>query len=172
MNTTRILFVSIEGLSCDLAWRVSREGYDVKFHIQNEADQLIGDGFVEKSYDLEKDIEWADIVVFDDVLGYGAMAEDLRKTGKQVIGGTRYTDRLEDDRSFGQEELRRHGVGIIPFADFTSFDDAIDYVTKNPARYVIKPSGEAQNIKRLLFVGEEEDGKDIIHVLESYKRAY
>jgi phosphoribosylamine---glycine ligase len=134
--------------------------------------QLIGDGFVEKSYDLEKDIEWADVVVFDDVLGYGAMAEDLRKTGKQVIGGTRYTDRLEDDRSFGQEELRRHGVGIIPFADFTSFDDAIDYVTKNPARYVIKPSGEAQNIKRLLFVGEEEDGKDIIHVLESYKRAY
>ena len=39
----------------------------------------------------------------------------------------------------------------------------------NPSRYVIKPSGEAQNIKRMLFVGEEEDGKDIIQVLRAYK---
>ncbi|MCA9400271.1 MAG: phosphoribosylamine--glycine ligase, partial [Candidatus Omnitrophica bacterium] len=34
------------------------------------------------------------------------------------------------------------------------------------------PSGEAQNIKRLLFVGEEEDGKDVIQVLEAYKKAW
>ena len=42
----------------------------------------------------------------------------------------------------------------------------------NPAPYVIKPSGEAQNIKRLLFVGQEDDGKDIIHVLETYKKIH
>ena len=41
---------------------------------------------------------------------------------------------------------------------------------KNPAKYVIKPSGEAQNIKMFLFVGEEDDGKDVIQVLETYKR--
>jgi phosphoribosylamine--glycine ligase len=35
---------------------------------------------------------------------------------------------------------------------------------------VIKPSGEAQNYKRLLFVGEEEDGKDVIQMLEAYKK--
>ena len=40
----------------------------------------------------------------------------------------------------------------------------------NPDRYVIKPSGEAQNVKRLLFVGEEEDGRDVIQVLEDYKK--
>ena len=43
---------------------------------------------------------------------------------------------------------------------------------KNPNRYVIKPSGEAQNDKRLLFVGEEEDGRDVVQVLEDYKRAW
>ena len=42
----------------------------------------------------------------------------------------------------------------------------------NPNRYVIKPSGEAQNLKGLLFVGEEEDGRDVIEVLEDYKRAW
>ena len=42
----------------------------------------------------------------------------------------------------------------------------------NPNRYVIKPSGEAQNLKGLLFVGEEEDGRDVVEVLEDYKRAW
>ena len=46
------------------------------------------------------------------------------------------------------------------------------FVKANPNRYVIKPSGEAQNLKGLLFVGEEEDGRDVIEVLEDYKRAW
>ena len=53
-----------------------------------------------------------------------------------------------------------------------AFDDAIAFVRANPNRYVIKPSGEAQNLKGLLFVGEEEDGRDVIEVLEDYKRAW
>jgi phosphoribosylamine--glycine ligase len=110
--------------------------------------------------------------VFDDVLGMGTEAARLRKKGKAVVGGTPYTDRLEDDRSFGQTELKAFGIPIIPFEGFTSFGDAIEYVKANPARYVIKPSGEAQNVKRLLFVGEEEDGQDVIHVLESYEKVY
>ena len=95
----------------------------------------------------------------------------LRAAGKKVIGGTPYTDRLEDDRSFGQEELKNAGVNIIPYGEFSSFDDAIDHVEQNPGRYVIKPSGEAQNVKRRLFVGEEDDGQDVIHMLEAYKKA-
>jgi phosphoribosylamine--glycine ligase len=90
--------------------------------------------------------------------------------GRKVVGGTEYTDRLEDDRAFGQEELKRVGINIIPYQEFTSFDEAIKYVEANPSKYVIKPSGEAQNIKRMLFVGEEDDGKDIIQVLEAYKK--
>ena len=50
--------------------------------------------------------------------------------------------------------------------------DLTQAVKKNPDRYVIKPSGEAQNVKRRLFVGEEEDGDDVIRMLEAYKRAF
>jgi phosphoribosylamine--glycine ligase len=110
--------------------------------------------------------------VFDDVLGHGTLADELRRSGKLVVGGTPYTDRLEDDRAFGQEELKAAGVSIIPQANFESFDDAMAYVAANPNRYVIKPSGEAQNLKRLLFVGEEDDGRDVLQVLEDYKRAW
>lgn len=166
------LFVSLTALINDIAWQVHKEGHDVKYFIQNEEDREIADGFVPKTNDWQKDVDWADVIVFDDVLGQGTHAEKLRRKGKFVVGGTAYTDALEDDRTFGQEELKKFGVNIIPYEDFTSFDAAIDYVEANPNRYVIKPSGEAQNIKRLLFVGEEDDGKDVLQVLEAYKKAW
>jgi len=168
----RFLFVSIGALISDIAWQVVKEGHDVKYFIESDSEKSIGDGFVPKVDAWEPHVDWADVIVFDDVLGLGEMAQKLRADGKHVVGGTVYTDRLEDDRSFGQEELKRHGVSIIPFQEFTDFDSAISYVEQNPSAYVIKPSGEAQNIKRLLFVGREDDGKDVIHVLQSYKAVY
>jgi len=167
----KYLFVSLDGLIGDIAWEVVKEGHDVKFYINDPAEKEIADGFVPKTDNWEADVDWADLIVFDDVLGQGTHAERLRKAGKLVVGGTPYSDRLEDDRGFGQQELKNAGVSIIPQENFTSFDDAIAWVRANPGRYVIKPSGEAQNYKRLLFVGEEEDGHDVIQVLGDYKAA-
>ena len=168
----KLLFVSYDGLIGDIAWECVKEGEDVRFWIKDPEEKEIADGFVPKSDDWKKDVGWADVVVFDDVLGMGEMAQEVRKAGVKVVGGSPYTDRLEDDRGFGQQELKAAGVSIIPQQNFTSFDDAIAFVKGAPNRYVIKPSGEAQNYKRLLFVGEEEDGRDVIQVLEDYKRAW
>ncbi|MEQ1875690.1 MAG: phosphoribosylglycinamide synthetase C domain-containing protein [Bdellovibrionia bacterium] len=172
MEKKKFLFVSLSGLIGDIAWQVVKEGHDVKYFIQAESERDIADGFVPKTNNWEADVEWADVIVFDDTLGQGAKAHELRTQGKLVVGGTAYTDRLEDDRSFGQEELKKAGINIIAYKEFTSFDDAIEHVRTNPDRYVIKPSGEAQNVKRRLFVGEEEDGHDVIGVLEAYKKAH
>ena len=172
MEPKKFLFVSLDALSVDLAWQIIKEGNQVKYYVQNKEESEVGDGFVPKISDWEKETEWADIIVFDDVLGQGTKAKKLRNKGKFVIGGTPYTDSLEDDRAFGQEELKRFGVPIIPYKDFTSFDEAIEFVKQNPGKYVIKPSGQSQNIKGLLFVGEEEDGKDVIQVLGDYKKSW
>src|SRR5271154_750754 len=172
MDKRKFLFVSLSGLIGDIAWQVLKEGHDVRYYIDNEKERDIADGFVPKSKDWERDTKWADIIVFDDTLGQGARAQALRAQGKKVIGGSAYSDNLEDDRSFGQEELKKAGVNIIPYQDFDSFDPAIEFVMKNPDRYVIKPSGEAANVKRRLFVGEEEDGQDVIRMLEAYKKAF
>ena len=172
MDKKNFLFVSLSGLISDIAWQVSKEGHEVRYFIADKKERDIADGFVAKSKDWEKDKDWADIIVFDDTLGQGEKAQALRKEGKPVIAGTAYGDKLEDDRSFGQEELKKAGVNIIPYGEFDSFDNAIEHVTQNPGRYVIKPSGEAQNVKRRLFVGEEEDGQDIIRMLEAYKKAF
>jgi phosphoribosylamine--glycine ligase len=172
MERKKFLFVSIDALISDIAWQVVKEGHEVKYFIETPSEKDIADGFVPKTSDWKKEIDWADVIVFDDVLGQGAKAQKLREEGKLVVGGTPYTDMLEDDRGFGQDELKKAGVNTIPSWNFTSFDDAISFVQEHPNKYVIKPSGEAQNIKQLLFVGEEEDGKDVIQVLEHYKKAW
>ncbi len=171
MESKKFLFVSWDGLIGDIAWQLVKEGHEAKYYIREEEEKEVADGFVQKVNDWKAEADWADVIVFDDVLGQGTEAKKLRDQGKFVIGGTPYTDRLEDDRAFGQEEMKKKGIPIIPYRDFTSFDDAINFVKENPGQYVIKPSGEAQNIKKLLFVGEEEDGKDVIQVLSDYKKA-
>lgn len=168
----KFLFVSKDALISDIAWQAVKEGQEVKYFIENKSEDDIANGFVPKTKDWRQDINWADVIIFDDVLGQGTIADELRKKGKRVIGGTPYTDRLEDDRSFGQSELKKHGVKIIPYWNFDNFDKAISFVKEHPDEYVIKPSGEAQNIKRLLFVGMEKDGSDVIRVLSSYKKVW
>jgi phosphoribosylamine--glycine ligase len=171
MESKKFLFVSIIGLCLDMAWQVQNEGHKVKLFIDDD-DDGIGDGFFEKVKNWKAEVDWADVIVFDDVEGQGAYAERLRAQGKLVFGGSAYTDRLEDDRSFGQEELKKHDIPTLSYGTFTDFDEAIQYVTDNPGAYVLKPSGQAQNYKGLLFVGQEEDGTDIIRMLETYKRAW
>ena len=172
MDPKNFLFVSYDALIVDIAWQILKEKHNVKFCIEAASEKEVADGFIPKIDDWKKEIDWADVIIFDDVLGMGAEAKKVREQGKAVIGGTPYTDKLEDDRAFGQEELKRNGVSILPYKEFTSFDEAIKFVQENPGRYVIKPSGEAQNIKGLLFIGEEEDGKDVIQVLGDYNKAW
>ena len=172
MDSKKFLFVSYEALIGDVALQVIQEGHTVKYYIKDPAEKEIADGFVPKVDDWKKEVGWADIIIFDDVLGMGAEAKKLRDQGKLVVGGTPYTDELEGDREFGQDELKKYGVSIIPNWNFSSFPEAIEFVEKNPARYVIKPSGKVQNNKRLLFVGEEEDGRDVLQVLKAYQESW
>ena len=37
---------------------------------------------------------------------------------------------------------------------------------------MIKPLGEVQNVKRLLYVGNEDDGSDVVDVLKAYRKAW
>ena len=74
----RFLFVSIDGLIGDIAWQVVKEGQEVRYFIESEDEREIGDGFVPKVKDWESSVDWADVIVFDDVLGQGAKAEGLR----------------------------------------------------------------------------------------------
>jgi phosphoribosylamine--glycine ligase len=169
----KVLMVSNYALASDLAWQLVKEGHVVKFYIGDKASKDTADGFVDKVDDWKEHSAWADLIIFDDCLGFGKEAEKLRKEGKFVVGGTAYSDRLEDDRQFGQDEMQSVGITVLPHWDFMgdrNFDDAIKFVKENPGRYVLKPCGKIANEKELLFVGAEEDGMDMLQVMEHYKK--
>ena len=167
----KFLFVSRWGETMDIAYTTLLEGNDVKFCVEDKASREIGFGFVKQVRKWETHVDWADVVVFD-YTGYGKQCEQLRQSGKLVVGGTEYTDKLELDRDFGQSELRKHKIKTLPSKEFNSFQDAISYIEKNPNAYVIKPCGEIQDIKQLLFVGNDDEGLDAIRVLKAYELSW
>lgn len=168
----KFLFVSLESLSGDLAWSLVKEGHEVKSYIKAKTDVDVYTGFIERIPTWESYIDWADVIVFDDI-EFGLQADKLRKKGKKVVGGSVYTDRLEIDREFGQAELRKYGVNTLPSQNFLNYDEAINFIRTNPGRYVFKPSGNTPSGgKGLLFTGQEEDGKDLIELLEQNKTVW
>jgi len=167
----KILVVSRVGCVGDLCRQLLAEGNTVRYFIESKGDKDVSDGFVEKVDDWKAMKDWADLIIFDDS-DFGKDADALRKEGKAVVGGTVYTDKLEDDRDFGQQEMKAAGMTILPNWNFSNFDEAISFVKANPDRYVVKPSGSAQNDKVLSFVGQEEDGLDVVAMLERYRKSW
>ncbi|MEK7076037.1 MAG: phosphoribosylamine--glycine ligase [Patescibacteria group bacterium] len=164
----KFLFISLESLSGDLAWKIKNEGHEVKCYIKQVSDEY--DGILEKVPEWKSLTDWADVIVFDDV-GFGKEADQLRRAGKAVVGGSEYTDRLEEDREFGQTEMKRLGMLTLPSWNFSNYDEAIQFIKNNPGRYVYKPSGlSAGDFRGLLFSGKEEDGKDLYEILEQNKK--
>ena len=170
ISPKKFLFASWESLSGDLALQLKKEGHEVKISVKADCDQDVYDGFLEKVDDYKKFIDWADVVVFDDV-GFGEEADKLRKSGKLIVGGSAYTDKLEEDREFGQSEMKRVGMLTLPHWDFTDHDLALKFIEENPGRYVYKPSGfMGSDSKGLLFLGKEDDGKDLHEIIRSNKK--
>jgi len=168
----KFLLVSLESLSGDLAWQLTKEGHLVKAYIKAKSDTDVYNGFIEKVDNWESYKDWADVIIFDDV-EFGEAADKLRKSGKLVIGGSAYTDKLEIDREFGQMEMKKHDINILPQWQFSNYDQAIEFIRNNPDRYVFKPSGNVPSSgKGLSFLGEEEDGKDILLLLEQNKNVW
>ncbi|MDD5417679.1 MAG: phosphoribosylamine--glycine ligase [Candidatus Nanoarchaeia archaeon] len=168
----KFIFISNESLSGDVAWQLKKEGHEVKIFIESKSDIDVYEGFLDKVENWEEHIGWADVIVFDDV-GFGKKAEELRAQGKLVVGGSIYTDRLEDNREFGQDEMKRVGMTILPHWDFANFDSAIEFIKNNPSKYVFKPSGTiSSDMKGILFLGEEDDGKDLVQILEQNKKTW
>ena len=168
----KFLFVSLESLSGDLAWQLKKEGHQVKVFIKAKYDADVYSGFLEKVDAWEPYKDWADVIIFDDV-GFGEIADKLRKQGKLVIGGSQYTDKLEIEREFGQNELKRSGVNILPSWQFSNYDEGIKFIKENPDRYVLKPTGNTPSIgKGLLLLGQDENGKDLLELLEQNKEIW
>jgi phosphoribosylamine---glycine ligase len=170
----KILFISKELISGDLAYRLKKEGCDVKLFIEKKSEKQSFNGLVSKTNDWHKELAWVGkndgLIVFDDV-GYGDMQDKLRKEGFLVFGGSGLGDRLELDRVFGQESLKINKKVLNNFSTKSlSINSAIEYVTKEKGKWVIKQNYNHDTT--LNYIGMLEDGSDVINILEKYKNRF
>lgn len=170
MTKRNFLFLSLDGLITDIAWRIDQLGNNAKYTItEDEFSQDVGDGLVPKTDNWRDELDWADIVVMDDAFGLGRTAERLREDGIPVVGGTALTDRLEEDRGFGHNTMEDFGLSVIDSVIIDDIDTGIEYIRDNPAPYVVKPCGDIQNYNEYLYVGQRENGADAIGMLKRYR---
>lgn len=148
-----------------LVIKLLNEDHNVKVY-SKECDENCLTGILDNKHwikDWKKYVDWADIIIFDDV-GWGKHVERLRKQGKLVVGGSEYTDKLEMDREFGQKELEKAGVNILPEVEFKTIEQVEQHILKHPDRYVLKPCGIHD--MDMTMIGESKDGKDLLQLIK------
>lgn len=166
----RVLFISKELIASELCLLLAQEGHDVRLYVEEEGLRDCYSGFVSKTDDWRNELEWVGkegLVIFDDV-GFGEEQDELREQGYRVVGGSAMGDRIEMDRFYGQEILGNFGLKKIPSFNFSSAEEAIAHVRKNPGtQWVVKLNG-SHHMSTSNYVGQMLDGRDVENVLSRY----
>jgi phosphoribosylamine---glycine ligase len=161
------------GDSADLAslyLRLIEEGHEVKIFVRHPLCQGTLHGLVERVTDWKSQLGWVreagdrGCILFENAEPRYAQEQDgLRSEGFNVIGGSAYGARLENDRAFAQAVIGGLGLQTAPSFEFDTAAAAEAFVEARPARYVLKYYASA----RPSFVGTHPAGKDVLAVLRA-----
>ena len=164
------------GETCDLGdvyHRLRQSGHEVRVYIDEPRAHDIYAGLLHRIHDWRSELSWIrhagkdGIILFESAIR-GELQDELRQAGYQVIGGSAYGDRLENEREFGQETLRDLGLGIVQSHRFTNFSSAIDFIRQSPGRYVFKLN-DANSARTKNYIGEMDSGTDMMAFLHLQK---
>jgi phosphoribosylamine--glycine ligase len=163
--------------TCDLGalyLRLIEEGHEVRVSIEEPLALGTMAGMVPRAADWRAELDWvraagADGVILFEAVSeeFGAIQDALRRDGFQVIGGSAYGDRLENDRAYAQGLLAELGFPTGHVREFTEAASAEAFLTANPGRYVLKFSGPDNGGN---YVGQLPDGRDVRAVLAARLR--
>ncbi|GAC1330321.1 MAG: phosphoribosylamine--glycine ligase [Beijerinckiaceae bacterium] len=169
------------GDTCDLAalyLRLTAQGHEVRVFVSDAGCHDVLAGMVPRTPDWQGELDWVraagpdGIILFENVsYNRGALQDQLRRDGYNVVGGSAYGDRLENDRAYAQAILADLGFPICRIHEFQSSKAGQDFVTRNPGRYVLKFNGpgfaSADN-----YVGRLESGEDVKAVIAARFRQF
>jgi phosphoribosylamine--glycine ligase len=154
----------------DMYWRLGQAGHEVRVCVREAEAHGIYRGTLARTADWRAELDWiraagADGIVIFETATMGAAADELRRDGFHVVGGSAFGDRLENDRGFGQQVMRDAGMQTVPTHAFENFDDGIEFVRERPGRYVFKIDDDASASTRD-YVGMMDHGQDLVAVLQ------
>jgi phosphoribosylamine--glycine ligase len=164
------------GDTCDLGAlyaRLIEDGHEVRVSIAEPLAHGTMAGVVPRTEDWRAELGWLreagqdGIVLFENVAkGRGALQDELRTDGLQVIGGSAFGDRLERDRAYAQEVLAGIGLAIAGVWEFEAAESALAFVAGRPGRYVLKFSGDGFGASDN-YVGRLADGRDVAAMVQA-----
>lgn len=155
--------------TCDLGslyMRLIGEGHEVKVTISEPLAQGTMAGLVPHAVDWRAELDWVrhapdlGVMVFESV-GFGGIQDELRRDGFNVIGGSTFGDRLENDRAFALGLLRGSLLKSAATVEFDNIGDALLNLERRPRRCVFKRCDSAGET----FVGSFDDGQDVATVI-------
>jgi phosphoribosylamine---glycine ligase len=164
------------GDTCDLGalyQRLISEGHDVRVSVAEPLAQGTMAGLVPHTPNWENELDWIrsagneGIILFENVAkSRGELQDRLRRDGFQVIGGSAYGDRLENDRAYAQHVLAGIGLQTCQVSEFEDVALANKYLDENPGRYVLKFNGPGFSSNEN-YVGRLADSADVRAMLRA-----
>jgi phosphoribosylamine---glycine ligase len=167
----KILFISEDLVSANIARLIQADGNDVRLYIKDSGRKDNFSGLVTKTNNWKNELKWVGkegLVVFDSG-SHGKIQENLRKKGYSVAGGSYFAEQLENNREFGQKIFKKYGLKIASLKNFSNIPKAINFIKKNPGKWVIKQNISGTGYKSLNYVGELENGEDVVDTLRNYE---
>ena len=167
----RILGIGDDHCLGALYLRLIEEGHALRVSVAHAESQDVLAGLVERcGADWRSQLPWVraagreGLIVFE-TARHGAEQDALRAEGFQVVGGSAFGDRLEEDRERGQRLLHELGLPVARTLPFTDFSAALAFLQEKPGRYVYKvSSGESPSTGN--YVGQLDDASDLVAVLQ------
>ena len=125
----------------------------------------IGKGLIDQVQNWQIHARQADLIVLSDNAFQMRELEKFHEEGYPIIGTNMLGAKMELDRDYGQDIMKKAGLSVIPSFEFKDYNSAIDFVKANPKRYVSKPSGDAD--KALSYVSKSP--ADMVFMLQRWK---
>lgn len=165
----RILGIGEDHCLGDLYRRLVAEGHEVRVHVACPESHGVMAGLVTRCEDWRAELDWiraagTDGVLLFETACHGEVQDALRRDGFQVIGGSAWGDRIENDRDYGQQVLRDAGLRTAATHRFEGFAQGIAFVLEHPGRYVYKLC-DSHTASSRNYIGQLDDGADVIGVL-------
>ena len=170
----RVLLIDSGGFMLDFALRVQEQGHSLKWFVRRtERTKDIGRGLLEAPCrfvdEWQGHMRWADVVICADNTKYLRELDAWRKNeGVLIVGPSSEGAAWELDRNAGQAMMKKCGLPVADYKEFTDYDKAIAYVTKEGRAFVSKPCGDEPD-KSLTYVAKS--AADMVYMLKRWQTA-